>query len=441
MLAFKPRLFISYAREDEAFAGSLNAALNQAGYHTFFDKSTIKIGDVFPEKIIHALKHTDACILIISPFSVQSEWCKLEAYYAHFFRKPLIPIKLGDSDYDAESPLRSIQKNIQYATLESYDDPAKILAIISEKLELAKSNARSRILRYCLLLCSLVLFIAAVLWLGVRKINQLAYDNQKKELLSAIKTSDRLYKTAELLILRNRFNNDADLIARLHLQEADPGLTDKARLNSSILSSFLLRSFNLAKRQYFKEIQWELSTMENNLLANCTFMSGHISEVIFRNSELDNVLFNGISPGEKGIVLSGLLFDNCSLNAVEFNNNNAIDLKFRNCRFNGAVLNTTNFGAVCFFSDTANTSHVLSNGQITSFRNSSFKNDNPPDEPGVIVLGKEEEMQFIGVVFDECTFTGLVRPEWFRNCSFSNCRFPKGAIPEKLKGRNFVYND
>ncbi|RFM32549.1 toll/interleukin-1 receptor domain-containing protein [Chitinophaga silvisoli] len=80
MFALRPRLFISYAREDEAFARTLNAALNQAGYHTFFDKSTIKIGDVFPEKIIRALKRTDACILIMSPYSVQSEWCKLESF-------------------------------------------------------------------------------------------------------------------------------------------------------------------------------------------------------------------------------------------------------------------------------------------------------------------------------------------------------------------------
>lgn len=439
MFAFKPRLFISYAHEDLAFANTIHAALDQSKYDTFLDKRKIKIGDVFPSKIVRAIKRSDACILIISPYAVQSEWCKLEAYYAHFFKKTLIPIKLGNTDYDAESPLRVIQKDLHYVVIESSDDHTNILDAISEKLAVAKRNAWYRILRYFLLVCSFVLLVVAIAWLGIRKINQVAYDNQKKELLASVKASDKIYKTAELLLLRDRFNNDADLIAQLHFQETDPGLTDKARLNSSILASFLLRSFNFAKRQYFKDIHWELSTLENNLMANYTFMSGNISQDTFRNAEFDNVLFNGVEPQEKGIVLSGLLFDNCSLNSVEFNNNNAIDLKFRNCRFNGAVLNTTNFGAVYFFSDTTNTSNVLSNGQITSFRNCIFKNDTPPDEPGVIVMGKEEEMQFIGVVFDECTFTGLVKPEWFRNCSFSNCRFPTNEISEKLKMKNFIY--
>lgn len=79
MLAIKPRVFISFAREDVAFAEVIHAGLIQGNYNTFFDSRSMRVGDVFPEKIVTALKRSDGGILIGSPFSVKSVWCKVEA--------------------------------------------------------------------------------------------------------------------------------------------------------------------------------------------------------------------------------------------------------------------------------------------------------------------------------------------------------------------------
>jgi hypothetical protein len=436
MVILKPRLFISYAHEDFDFATALVDALGGHHYSIFFDKQSIRLGDLFPQRIVTAIRRSDACILIISRHSTKSEWCKLEAYYAHFFKRPLIPIRFGPGDYDAESPLRSIQKDIQYAVADPTTGPAAVVDLIQDKLRFATRNAWYRLARYTLTPSVIVVTILLIVNFVVRRVNQLAYEKERTELLSSIRSSTRIFRSGELTPLQSKFTDDIDLVAALHLQEADPGLSDNGRLNSTILSSLLLRSYTLSHRQYYKDIDWHLSTLQNGMLINCTFTSGNIAQVAFRNSELDNVFFSGIDSGRKGVGLSGLAFDNCSFNAVELDRCNAIDLTFKDCRFRGSVLNTTNFGAVYFFSDTTNPSPVISNGQLTFFDNCIFVNDNPPDPSGVMVLGKEEEMQFIGVVFDRCTFQGLFRPEWFRNCSFTNCRFPAADAARALRNRS-----
>ena len=100
----RTRLFISYSRQDAELAAVINKVLTDKGFMTFFDVNSIQLGEIFPERIITSIKKCDGCILIISADSVKSEWCKLEAYYAHFYKKIIIPIKKGSGDYDLESP-------------------------------------------------------------------------------------------------------------------------------------------------------------------------------------------------------------------------------------------------------------------------------------------------------------------------------------------------
>ncbi|HYC30171.1 MAG TPA: hypothetical protein VEB42_15160, partial [Chitinophagaceae bacterium] len=111
--------------------------------------------------------------------------------------------------------------------------------------------------------------------------------------------------------------------------------------------------------------------------------------------------------------------------AVYFDKSNAIGLAFLNCQFRGSYLDITNFGAVTFNSH-AEDSIVITNGQVGFFENCWFNNSNEAAPPGVIELGKEEEVLFTNIVFKSCRFTGLVRKEWFRNCSFDDCIFPNG---------------
>jgi uncharacterized protein YjbI with pentapeptide repeats len=436
----KPRLFISYARQDVEIAGSINSSLLDEGYTTFFDTKSILVGDVFPDKIANNLKKCDGCLAIISAASIKSEWCKLETYYAHIFKKPIIPVKIKGSGFDADSPLNNIQKNINYTIIEDESQLPQAIELIKNRLLVTKKRARLRIFKNAIISLCIILFVFSIFKFGIKKINSIKYKEEKVAFLTDIKQSNKIVRAAEIDILKNKFNNDQELISQLHLQESDPGLSGIARINSKILSSAFLKSFNLSQRQYFENINWNLSELANNQIINSTFNSGNITQVSFKNTQFDDVYFAGIDSAQQGIKLSGIEFSSCGFNTVYFDKSNIIDVRFNACRFKGSILNTTNFGAVNFYSDTSSNNNVITNGRVTFFENCVFQNSNPPDEPGVMVLGKEEEMQFIDVVFDQCRFVGLMRPEWFKHCTFENCVFPTAIILEKLKNNNFINN-
>ena len=440
VISIKPRLFISYSRQDVKIASSINSSLSEDGFITFFDTKSILVGDIFPDKIVKNLKKCDGFIAIISAASVKSEWCKLEAYYAHIFKKQIIPVKVKGYRYDADSPLNNIQKNINYTVLEDESQLTQVIDVIKTRLVAAQKNARLRILKSILVVLSIILSVFGIFKFGINELNSIKYNKDRLGFLADIKKSDKILRTTEIEIFKGKFSNDQVLIAQLHLQETDPGISGIAKINSKILSSALLKSFNLSQRQYFTNVEWKLSSLENNQLTNSTFISGNISQVNFKTMVFADVYFNGIDSGQHGIALSNVEFSNSSFNTVYFDNINAIDVRFRSCRFRGSVLNTTNFGAVTFLSDTSNNYPVITNGQLTYFENCIFENSNSQDPPGVIVLGKEEEMQFVEVIFEGCVFKGLVRPEWFRKCTFNNCYFPSTAIAKQLSNHNSINN-
>jgi hypothetical protein len=424
MSAIKPRLFISYAREDMAIAEAINSHLH-AGFKTFFDKKSILIGDPFPEKIRLNIKKCDGCIAVISPSSVVSEWCKLEIYYAHLLKKTIIPVMIGIADFEMNSPLHHLQKSINYTIIEDISRLPEALSLIDARLRITQKSAWKRVAATFSWFVLAGLLIYFFFSFGIARINGVKYENDRLLLLTEVKKSDKILRDSAIEGPAKKFRNDQWLIAQLHLLDADPGLSAIVRINSKILSANLQKSFNMAQRQYFDHIDWKLSTLQNTMFVNSSLIDGHIAQVDFKNVEFSDVYFKGIEGNKEGITLSGLRFFSCGFNAVYFDKSNAIDLAFENCRFKGSYLDITNFGAVRFGSR-SDDSIVVTNGQVGFFENCWFNNSNEPALPGVIELGKEEEVLFTNIVFKSCRFTGLVRKEWFQNCSFEDCNFPKG---------------
>ncbi|HYC28080.1 MAG TPA: toll/interleukin-1 receptor domain-containing protein, partial [Chitinophagaceae bacterium] len=227
MSAIKPRLFISYAREDEAIAEAVNAHL-QKDYKTFFDKKNILIGDLFPEKIRQHIKKCDGCIAIISPSSVASEWCKLELYFAHLLRKSIIPVKIGTADFGRDNPLEHLQKGINYTIVEDNSRLPGALSLIDEKLKITRRSAWRRIF----IMFSWTVLAALLIYALFSSIDSFTYNNARSAMLGDVRRSDRILTDSAMEIPLKKFNNDQWLIAQLHLMEADPVLPGAARINS-----------------------------------------------------------------------------------------------------------------------------------------------------------------------------------------------------------------
>lgn len=98
----KPDLFLSYAREDAAFALRLAKDLRAAGVAIWIDQLDIVPGEPWDNAIERALHACARMLIVLSPDSVSSENVKDEIAFALRKQKPIVPVLLQA----CEVPLR-----------------------------------------------------------------------------------------------------------------------------------------------------------------------------------------------------------------------------------------------------------------------------------------------------------------------------------------------
>ena len=93
-------VFISYSRQDKNFVDQLREQLELAGYNYWIDTSGIESGDAFKQNIVKAIKASRVVIYISSKASNQSPWTTKEINYALHNKKPIIPIRIDNAEYN-----------------------------------------------------------------------------------------------------------------------------------------------------------------------------------------------------------------------------------------------------------------------------------------------------------------------------------------------------
>lgn len=73
-----PSAFVSYAHEDQAFVLSLVEHLQGQGLDITYDQIVLEIGDSLIRRISEAIIEGDFLVAVVSPNSVNSEWCQKE---------------------------------------------------------------------------------------------------------------------------------------------------------------------------------------------------------------------------------------------------------------------------------------------------------------------------------------------------------------------------
>jgi hypothetical protein len=86
-------VFMSYSREDGAFASILSDELEKRGLSVFRD-SAISGGEDFSHQIREALQFADVVVVLLSSNSQRSRWIKDEVATALESRKKVIPVLL-----------------------------------------------------------------------------------------------------------------------------------------------------------------------------------------------------------------------------------------------------------------------------------------------------------------------------------------------------------
>jgi len=73
-----PSVFVSYAHEDNEFVLALIEPLRAQGLDVRYDQVVLRIGDSLSVRLAEEIKEGDFLIAIVSPDSIESEWCRRE---------------------------------------------------------------------------------------------------------------------------------------------------------------------------------------------------------------------------------------------------------------------------------------------------------------------------------------------------------------------------
>ncbi len=102
------RVFVSYSRDDLAFADQLVAALEPCGFDPTIDRHDITGGEDWERRLGALIRDADTVVFVLSPSSVISARCKWEVEQAQALGKRILPIVCRPFDEAAPEQLQAL---------------------------------------------------------------------------------------------------------------------------------------------------------------------------------------------------------------------------------------------------------------------------------------------------------------------------------------------
>lgn len=90
--AAKLHIFISYSRDDLAFADQLEAALAIGHFSATLDRKGVSGGEEWKARLSSLIRNCDAVVFVLSPSSASSDICSWEVHEARSLSKRIIPV-------------------------------------------------------------------------------------------------------------------------------------------------------------------------------------------------------------------------------------------------------------------------------------------------------------------------------------------------------------
>lgn len=364
--------------------------------------------------------------------SSSSAWCQAELYYAHALRRMIVPIRVESGQaITMPAPLDLLQRETQYVLLENEEDRPAVVRAVQNRFRVVRRRAR---LRWAARVAVLFAGVGLLAWGMHSGFANLLHARERKAFVTRIERAQAVLHRDVLDPRIAQFKDDESLRSRLLLMAEDRERPMHTRLNARIIAAAL---GSWPKRRYLEALNWTSSVFRSGELTDTTFRTGVINQVVFEEVTFSGVFWNTGPDFSMG----GASFLRCRFNGGQFARTTVIDSDFTNCLFYGTVLDVTGFGAVRFASvNPTPESDVITDGQVSSLENSTIANCREPAAPDAIDFsGPKNEVMFTGVVFESCSFRGLIRPSWFTKCSFTRCIFPADfPLAELEKGENTV---
>jgi predicted nucleotide-binding protein len=116
-------VFISYSSRDAFVASTLRGRVESAGAAVWLDRKDMEGGDVVLERIREGIDSCDEAIVLVSPYSRQSQWVTFEIGALWGQRKRVTPI-LIHTEPGAIQPFQGIQA-IDLNDFEEFEEQLK----------------------------------------------------------------------------------------------------------------------------------------------------------------------------------------------------------------------------------------------------------------------------------------------------------------------------
>ena len=87
----KPCVFVSYSHKDRRFVDELVSYLEREGYDVWYDEK-LPLARVWKEGLRKAIKRCGVFLAVVTPNSVESEWCRWELYQAALAHQWIVPV-------------------------------------------------------------------------------------------------------------------------------------------------------------------------------------------------------------------------------------------------------------------------------------------------------------------------------------------------------------
>lgn len=97
-------IFVSYSRKDLDIAEKVVNALTKDNLEPWIDWKSIPKGETFEIEIQRGIEEADIFLFLVSPNSVQSDWCNKEIAHAVKNGKRILPIVISDADPEVILP-------------------------------------------------------------------------------------------------------------------------------------------------------------------------------------------------------------------------------------------------------------------------------------------------------------------------------------------------
>jgi HEAT repeat protein len=131
-------VFISYAREDSDFAGRVESRLAKAGHQASMDKTILRAGEVWRDKLDRTIKASEAMVVIMTPHARTSDYVAYEWAFALGARVPIVPLRLTAASFH---PLLDERQHVDFSgRQEPWED---LLGHIEHRAEIGSTRTRA----------------------------------------------------------------------------------------------------------------------------------------------------------------------------------------------------------------------------------------------------------------------------------------------------------